>query len=138
MDQEDNLKKEYELAFLVNEETDAPGIVSALKAAGAEIHLEGPVRKVALAYEIKKQTAACFGFVQFAMDPAAAKSLEASMNLRPEVLRSMLITPPSAKAQPYPQSAGPARPVAKPYEPKAAVPTLSNEALEKKIEEILK
>jgi ribosomal protein S6 len=138
MDQEENTKKEYELAFLVNEETDAPGIVAALKAAGAEIQLEGPVRKIALAYEIKKQASANFGFVQFMMEPAAAKSLESSLALRPEVLRFMLITPPSAKAQPYPQSAAPQRPAAaKPYEPKAA-PALSNEALEKKIEEILK
>lgn len=138
MDQEDNIKKEYELAFLVNEETDAPGIVAALKAAGAEVHLEGPVRKTALAYEIKKQASAYFGFVQFAMDPAAAKALEGSLSLRPEVLRSMLITPPSAKEKPYPQTAAPQRPSAKPYEPKAATPVLSNEALEKKIEEILK
>lgn len=138
MDQEDKPKKEYELAFLVNEETDAPGIVAALKAAGAEIHLEGPVRKIALAYEIKKQASACFGFVQFEMDPAGAKALEGFISLRPEVLRSMLITPPSAKAQPYPQSAAPQRPAAKPYEPKVASPSLSNEALEKKIEEILK
>ncbi|OGY98700.1 MAG: hypothetical protein A2855_00465 [Candidatus Liptonbacteria bacterium RIFCSPHIGHO2_01_FULL_57_28] len=136
MENEDKLKKEYELAFLVNEESEAPGVVAALKAAGAEVHLEGPVRKIALAYEIKKQSAACFSFVQFEMEPAAAKALEGHLALRPEILRFMLITPPSAKARPYPQSAVPQRPSAKPYEPKTA-PTLSNEALEKKIEEIL-
>jgi ribosomal protein S6 len=125
MEQEDNIKKEYELAFLVNEEGDAPGISAALKAAGAEIHLEGPVRKVALSYEIKKQMSANFGFVQFALDPAAAKALEGSLALRPEILRFMLITPPSAKEKPYPQSAAPQRPPSKPYEPKAA-PALSN------------
>lgn len=137
MDQEDIIKKEYELAFLVNEETEAPGIVAALKDAGAEIHLEGPVQKIALAYEIKKQTSAVFGFAQFSMDPAAAKSLEASMNLRPELLRFMLISPPSAKERPYPQANSPTRPAAKPYEPKSVPTGLSNEALEKKIEEIL-
>lgn len=138
MEQEDNLKKEYELAFLVKEDIDAAAVIAALKATGAEISLEGPVRKIALAYEIKKQTSASFGFAQFTMEPAAAKALEGFLSLRPEILRFMLITPPSAKAQPYPQSAGPARPAAKPYEPKAAAPSLSNEALEKKIEEILK
>ena len=136
MDQEEIIKKEYELAFLVNEETDAPGIVEALKAAGAELRLEGPVRKVALAYKIKKQDSAYFGFVHFAMESAAAKSLEGVLALRPEILRYMIVTPPSVQAKPFQQSTGPRPPAAKPYEPKTA-PALSNEALEKKIEEIL-
>ena len=137
MDQDQ--KKEYEIAFLLNEETDAPGLIEALKGAGAEIRMEGPVRKTALAYEIKKRTSAYFGFVQCAMDPAAAKALEGMLNLRPEVLRFLLITPPTMKEKPRIQSMGaPARPGARPYEPKAATPVLSNEALEKTIEEILK
>lgn len=135
MDQDPDQKKEYELAFLIKEEGDAAGILAALKEAGAEIGQEGPVRKTALAYEIKKENSAYFGFIQFVMDPAAAKALEASFNQRPEVMRFLLITPPTAKERPQ-STGGPQRPGAKPYEPKAA-PVLSNEALEKKIEEIL-
>jgi ribosomal protein S6 len=136
MEQDPDQKKEYELAFLVREESDNAGLMAALKDAGAEIGLEGPIRKTALAYEIKKETSACFGFVQFTMDPSGAKPLEAALNQKPEIMRFLLITPPTAKERPQ-STTGPQRPEAKPYEPKAA-PVLSNEALEKKIEEILK
>jgi len=138
MDQDQNQKKEYELAFLLKEETDAPSLIEALKEMGAEVELEGPVRKIALTYEIKKEKSAYFGFVQFFMEPALAKSLEATLNLRAELLRFLLMTPPTAKGRPQPQAANPQRPAAKPYEPKAVAPVLSNEALEKKIEEILR
>lgn len=134
-EQKEEIKKEYELGFLVKEEDEAAGLISALKDMGAEILLEGPVRKTALAYEIKKQTSACFGFTQFMMEPAAAKSLEAALNVRPELLRFLLMTPPTSTARPQPVG-GPQKPVSKPHEPKTA-PALSNEALEKKIEEIL-
>jgi ribosomal protein S6 len=137
MDQDQ--KKEYELAFLIKEETDAAGLVEALKAMGGEINLEGPVRKIVLAYEIKKETTAYFGFIQFMMEPAAAKSLEAALLVRSGLLRSLLMTPPTAKGHSHPQAAAnPQRPAAKPHEAKAATPVLSNEALEKTIEEILK
>lgn len=134
---EEDIKKEYELAFLVKEEGEAPGLATAIKDMGAEILLEGPVRRTALAYEIKKENSAYFGFVQFIAEPDVAKSMETALNLRPEILRFMIITPPSAREKTQPSTAAPQRPGAKPYEPKTASPTLSNEALEKKIEEIL-
>jgi ribosomal protein S6 len=135
---EENQKKQYELGFLVKEESEAPGVTSALKDMGAEVLLEGPVRKTALAYEIEKQNTALFGFVQFAMDPAAVKDLEAAFNMRPEILRFILVTPPASGSgeRPPAETAGPQRPGARPYEAKPQS-TLSNEALEKKIEEIL-
>lgn len=136
MDQKD--KKEYEVGFLVREESKAREVVDAVKAAGGEVTLEGPVNRIRLAYQIDKQTEALFGFTQFMMDPAAAKALEKALTMNPDVLRFLILTPPPLKEKPRkPREAMP-RPASKPYPSRAPeAPTLSNEALEKKIEEIL-
>lgn len=134
-------KKEYELGYMAKDESAPADILGAVRAAGGEVTLEGPVNRVRLAYEIKKENEAFFGFVQFAMKPDAVKGLSDALSLKPDVLRFLLVTPPPMKDRrrsgddAKPASAAPQDRAVR-SEVKAAGP-LSNEDLEKTIEEIL-
>lgn len=135
-------KKEYELSFLVKEEDGAKTVLKFLKELGAEIVAEGPATKIALAYPIEKQQTGYFGFYHFLLEPSEVVHLEHELQTSQEILRHLLLTPPYKKSQARPRpEAGAKAPVAakvsalKAAEPKQEV--LTNEELEKKIEEIL-
>jgi ribosomal protein S6 len=137
------VKKDYEIGFLSREEGGPDELRKFIIRSGGEILLEGPVERIALAYKIEKELSAYFGYFHFSMDPAAVKAMEIDLNTAPFVLRYLIITPPFVKTKPR----GVGRPKAKalptpdstPTERKPAVESLplSNEALERKIEEIL-
>ncbi|KKR88963.1 MAG: 30S ribosomal protein S6 [Candidatus Wolfebacteria bacterium GW2011_GWA2_42_10] len=140
--------KNYEIGFLIKDENDRQEIVKALNNYQAAIINEGEINGIRLAYPIKKETAAYFGYVHFSAEPAIIKKLEDSLRLNPKILRFLIITPPAAKTKSifYQPRA------AKPFVPRTArtavskseirkaesQPVLTNEALEKKLEEILK
>ncbi len=128
-------KKEYELAYLVEDEARVSAPKELVRAAGGEIRNEGQASRIRLAYPVKHQTEAFFGFLQFMLEPAGAKELEKSLNADNRILRSLIITPPPMKETRRPSEA-PAE--GRPPRPQESRPMpLSNEALEKKIEEIL-
>ncbi|MFA5084354.1 MAG: 30S ribosomal protein S6 [Candidatus Paceibacterota bacterium] len=129
-------KRKYEIGFVIKTE-DASVISQSLKNRGFAVLNDNPVEKVQLAYPIKKESYAYFGFLHFEGDPAAIKNLKDDLKLNPEVLRYLIITPPFIKKPAWRKSL----PVQSQQEIKPALPTesiLTNEALEKKIEEILK
>ena len=119
-------------------------MLEALKRRGAEILLEGPVEKIALAYAIRHQTSAYFGYMHFRVAPDAVRVISDDVKGHTTILRSLVVTPPLMKPKPrwegsklrqrVPASAAPQQ---TPEAPKGPLP-LSNEALEKQIEEILK
>lgn len=126
--------KDYELAFLVAEESGAGTIEEALASAGAEILSRAPLKNISLTYPIKKQTSAFFGCLTLRSLPEKIDEIRKTLELNQGVLRQLIITPPIAKQESRRWSA-PA-PEAEP--PKVGgSPILSNEALEKQIEEIL-
>ncbi len=141
-------KRIYELALLLPTEEDLALAVAALRAHHGEPVTEPRAKKLALAYEIKGATEGVFAYFNFEAVPADAKELERALVLDPHVLRSMIIAaPPEAEqvplaaSYPSPRRAAAGRPAA-PREPvreprPAPRESLSNEALEKKIEEIL-
>lgn len=131
-------KKEYELSFLTKEETGPQEIVKLIKRFEGEITSEGSVEKIALAYKINHESAAYFGYVHMAMLPENVKPLDHELSVNPQVLRFMIITPPFVKGKPRPlmKPGAKSAPEAKADKKKAEAP-LTNEALEKKIEEIL-
>jgi len=149
MDEKD--KKEYELAVLVKNEEDLAPVVALIKKHNGEIVAEPHAKRLALAYEIKKNKEAVFAYCTFKAAGADVKDLEAVFNTTPEVIRAMIIispppTPAGDRTMTMPQTGDstkyrsrPTRsPSAAPSEAKPAAPKpLSNEALEKKIEEIL-
>jgi len=149
MDTEEN-KKEYEIAFLLKEEADLKAFLDTIKQYQGEVFFEGPVRKIALAYEIQKQTSAHFGYVRFTAPAAQIPELNHTLTLRGPALRFLIVNyvpfqvPNSSQVPPVSQVAAsePTTPSTAPQsEPAASMSNnlpLSNEDLEKKIEEILK
>jgi len=97
---------------------------------------------------IKKQNLAHFSFIQFSAYPEIVEKISASLKLSPAVLRMLIITPPIMRSDKVARGSGEARSFrgsgksavsAEPAPPavhKGGV--LTNEALEEKLEEILK
>jgi len=133
--------KEYEIAFLLRDEKGLDLVREAVRRGEGEMILENPGERIALAYKIEKESAAHFGYFHFRMDPARLADLRRDLDARSEILRFLIITPPFVKTKPRspfkPKTApGPEGEDRRPSAPPPAMP-LSNEALEKKIEEIL-
>lgn len=130
---EDKEFKSYEVAFLVKTEEAAGGVFKLVESYGGEFMGEPQVRPMALAYEVGGVRQAYFCVCQTKLPIGEAKNLENSFRTHKEVLRFLVILLPKAA----PAGKGRVRPV-KPSVPEKKEPaTLSNEALEKKIEEIL-
>ena len=99
-----------------------------------------------LAYQIKKENEAYFGYLHFLANTDKIKNISDDLKLNQKVLRFLIITPPITKMM---RMATP-RIIKKTFQPRAVermeikkpspapTATLSNEALEKKLEEILK
>lgn len=148
MEDSEKERKTYEIAFLVKSEEEIPGVVSFLKQHNAEILAEPRAKNVVLAYEIKKNKEAVFAYCTMKAAGADVKNLEKDFSMGNLTIRSLIITLPkrglssgpveerdSERKARTPRSIAPSYPEVKMSAPRA---TLSNEALEKKIEEILK
>ena len=134
-------KKEYEISFLVKDQGGTQAVLAALKQAEAEIISEGTPRRITLAYPINHETQADFCFVQVSLDPARIGSLDTALRALPQVIRFLIITPPFGRSVTRTMTTQSTRPriTSKPLEQKPSfTEPLTNEALEKKIEEILK
>jgi ribosomal protein S6 len=156
MTNEDKDKKEYELALLLRNEDNLAGVLALVTQHNGEGVSEPRAKRLQLAYEIKKLNEAVFVYFTFKMFADELKALEGELNVHPNVLRSMVIASPAPAerapaAMPYERrssgsrsssgssasrSAAPSAPASEPR-PASSRP-LSNEALEKTIEEILK
>lgn len=145
MNPEDIDKKEYEIAVLLGSEADLPGVLTFIGQHHGEISLEPKTRNLALSYEIKGRNDAVFAYCNFRASGEDVKTLEHDLNSRPDVLRYLIIaSPPPAEKMGSSMGMGamkrrgrPARSVPPGEAPKPVSQPLSNEALEKKIEEIL-
>lgn len=148
MTNEEKDKKEYELALLVKNESDVAGVVALVGQHNGENISEPRAKRLGLAYEIKKQTEAVFASFTFRAYGDEVKALESDLNNRHEVIRSMVIASPVASESstspilpPDRRPMRPSRPMTSSSDARDSRPApsrpLSNEALEKKIEEIL-
>jgi ribosomal protein S6 len=154
---EEGEEKKYEVGFLIKSEPDKEGLIKILKDNQFSIINAGQTSRIKLAYSIKKENFAYFGYLHFSGDPANVPKLSDQIKNDSKVLR-FLIIPQSIikegegripeeisstrakyfserqKVQGTPfESPAPQLPK-KP----ARTEALSNEALEKKLEEILK
>jgi ribosomal protein S6 len=145
MDEKD--KKEYEVAVLLHNEEAKEEILRVFAQRGVEVREEGPIKKIALAYPIKHATQAYFAFFYTLAVAADIKSLEKDLRNTTSVLRSLIITLPPVKKSSREDAQKPRRQVM-PRRPMTATSAgetpkqqqhkpISNEALTKKIEEIL-
>lgn len=149
MTNEDKDKKEYELALLIKSEENLAGVLTLVGQHNAEGVSEPRAKRLQLSYEIKGVNEAVFVYFTFKMFGDDIKALEHDLNTHTDVLRFMVIASP-APAERTATSAMPPREERRPRTPSystapssseaprpAPSKPLSNEALEKKIEEIL-
>jgi ribosomal protein S6 len=141
---EELITKKYELTFWLKDE-DASPVKKVLEKRGAEISAEKPLAKFRLSYPIKKEANAVLGSVAFAMAPAAIAGLTAELNAVPGVLRFVVNAASEHETGAARAAEGTAAPAARGRggffrrertEAKPVGEVLTNEALEKKIEEI--
>ena len=142
MTNEEKDKKEYELALLLKNEADVAGVVALVSQHNGENLSEPRAKRLGLAYEIKKQTEAVFASFTFKAYGDDITNLENDLNNRQDIVRFMIIASPVASEQSaspiVPHDKRPIRPARPmPSDARPASRPLSNEALEKKIEEIL-
>ena len=147
--------KNYEIGFLIKSESDREEIIKALKDSQFSIIGEGQTQRIKLAYPIKKETFAYFSYLHFSGQPADIQNLNNKLKTGAKILRFSIVPQPIAKESRFSESAAPAqqrgfseRPkiqetpfqasVHQPPRETSAPEALSNEALEKKLEEILK
>jgi ribosomal protein S6 len=143
MTNEDKYKKEYDLALLLKGEDDVAPVLALVGQHNGEGASEPRAKRLQLAYEIKGNTEAVFAYFTFKMFGDDAKAFEHDLSTRPGIIRFMVIASPApaerAAVSPLPsREERHPRPTISPEASKPSVPKpLSNEALEKKIEEIL-
>jgi len=132
--QEEVRKRAYEISALLEEELGGAPLASLLKTHGAEITFESPARAIRLAYPIRKHTSAFFTFFQFMLAPDKLQELDTALSRHTGIIRYLIVIPPTKQVEKAPRIVPPPEP--KPVEQK--IGALTNEALEKKLEEILK
>jgi len=136
MDQEkEQTTQEYEMTFLVKEGSDILCIKKAIETHGGTPTLEGEVRTITLAYPIKKETMAQFGFVRFTIDPENMAGLNRDLELDGECLRTLTVSGAFAKNFVDPAQRQHKEPTREKQE--RVSDAVTNEELEKKLEEIL-
>lgn len=144
---EQEIKKEnYELAFWMKVEASDP-VKAILAKNGAEIVKERPIQKMRLAFPIKKENFAFLGTMIFSVRSEAVDVLKSDLNLESAILRYFLRKAKRPSEERRIEGGEEGETPAKGRKSffrkridvsKAAGDILTNEALEKKIEEILK
>ena len=143
MTYDDNGQREYELAYVVETLEAEKALAAHLGEKGVAIAARGQCVPLKLAYPIKKQTSAFFGFYEIAAPSLEIRAIESSLEHFPGLLRHLMIrrVRPAAAVprQEQPFSAEPPRSAPAQEEKKMAseAPTLTNEALEEKLKEML-
>lgn len=137
-------QKEYEVGFLLTAEEAMVEVDKILSSASMAVVTKVPVVSLKLAYPIKKYTSAFFGSCVFMGLPENIKVIDKSLTSNSKVLRFLIMTPPvkvSVREQRVVSSlevSPRAKTVQESPKPMADALVLSNEGLEKKLEEILK
>lgn len=141
-------KKEYEIAFLLDSAEAESEITKLLAKIKAEVTTAKPVSEISLAYPIKKHASAFFGFIRFKAVTSEVAELKADLRHNAKVLRSLVTVYIPVKLRPMRtrnveraaeagvKSTGEKEVSATAKAGQAGA--VSNEELEKTLEEILK
>ena len=129
----------YELTAVTKEENFAP-LKEIIARGGAKILSEEVAKKIQLFYPVKNERYGFLGVFKFESAPDALPAISNDLNMKGDVLRFIIVKSREVKAgegekqaNPAPRDFVRAQPSKKPAEA-----ALTNEELEKKIEEILK
>lgn len=140
--------KKYELSLMLKTEEAAESVLLLIKNQDGVVLEKSPIQKTKLSYPIKKENTAFFLSVIFSLLPEKISALDREMKLLRDVLRFLVITPPIVKEERSERLQRPVKPKPessqKPEESRERAMTeerepevLTNELLEKKLEEIL-
>ncbi len=130
--------KEYELGFLLKDEQGISAVLALLNKFSCNVSSQSDVRRITLAYPIKKEMGAWFGYVLFSGTPDVIRELNHELQLESGVLRFIIIAnPPKRDVRPFSDFAPRRAPEKKQEDVPQAADTVTNEDLEKKLEEIL-
>lgn len=137
--------KKYEIGYLSSSETGSDELKKVLATYGAEVVEEGAVNRIKLAYPIKKEQFAFFSYIHFNVATNAIVKIKEDLKFVSSILRVLIIAEPVSavlenKTREYASRERREIPKAEEERPKVkSAPTaeLSNEELEKKLEEIL-
>lgn len=139
---EENIATLYEMSFIQDaEEESVPKKI--IEKHGGSILEDRPLMKIRFAYPIQKQTQGFLGFVKFAIDPERVVLVGSDLKLEKKVLRHTISRFSEKKGDDQDSSdiqggrERRSRFVRGEKKPSGFDQALSNEALEKKIEEIL-
>lgn len=141
------ISKKYELSALTVSEGGINELISLVVRHGGVVENQSAPKKIRLAYEINKHREAYFNVITFSAASADTVSkLSADLKFINEIIRFLIVSPVkesvalvrrSEAATPTSPSSSAPEAVAPGATPTAPAPELSNEALEKKLEEIL-
>lgn len=84
--------KNYEIGFLMKTEQDREDLVKILKDRQFLIIDDGEFSRIKLAYPIKKENFAYFGYLYFSGNPKSVKELENELKVLPKILRFIIIS----------------------------------------------
>ena len=140
-------KKEYEIALLVRAEGDVQHAKALLEKHGVVTTFESPLKQIQLAYPIAKEKAAVFCFWYGMADPAVINKLTNELRHESWCVRSLIVTDPvkhthhearrSERDGEYIEKSQEPKEQAAPTQNKKTADIVTNEDLEKKLEEIL-
>ena len=146
----DDVKK-YEISLMLQNGEAYDDIVSFIKGKVSEVLQQNPIKRVKLAYPIKKETTGFFGWIVVSAAPSVIPGLNRELETNVNVLRVLIVTPPLPIREEGRQLGREKFTKNKPNrdESKVIAPqqvsevtkkteVLTNELLEKKLEEILK
>ncbi len=148
----DRNQKNYELAYLVSPEFSegdismyAAKLTALIENAGAMLRRAETPRLRPLAYPVRKQKNAYFGWTTFAASPSSIAALEKKLRTHEGLLRHLVAEEQEVKTPPrpfpvYTRPTAPPPASIRPAPREASIPPeekLDLEALDKKLEEIL-
>lgn len=141
----DSEQKKYEIGFLAKSDADREQLIKILENHGASIIDSGNFSRLRLAYPIKKENSAHFGYLHFSSTAEAIKKIGSDLKLNAGILRFLILTPPIIKSIKY-SVEKPKKTIAPETERKEEIKLgeakpispLTNKDLEEKLEEILK
>lgn len=145
--------KNYEIGFLLKAEENRKVVFDAIKNTGFNLLNEGQISNIKLAYPIKKQNFAQFGYAYFSAEPEKIEGFKKDLSMIPSVLRLTIFANPTIKIKEdktdiekrhfedekfeEPQEVQVINEKKQGMKPQK-IEALTNEDLEKKLEEILK
>src|SRR3989338_2368031 len=140
LQEEQDDHRTYEVSFLSALTGVLEKVLELVRTSGAEIIHQGQTVSIKFAYAIKKQSAGYFSYVQFRGTPRMLAQIKDGMESHREILRFLLVKNPLVRGTGGVETAKeeiPREPSHEQVKESRAEP-LTNEALEAKLEEILK